>query len=207
MKQFNEDFKHKLIETVEDIENNSLVEIIAVVKAKSENYANIPVWVASVAMIISYTFLMFIHWEINVYLMYFISIFVFIGFYLLFENINMLKRVFVSKKRMLRATDIFSRAVFQKAGIRFTDQKIGILFFVSLFEKKVIVIPDRGALTAIPEDEWNLIIEDFRKIFSKKNSADEFISKLLKLKPIFNKYIPPIENDINELPDFIEINF
>lgn len=207
MKQFNEDFKTKLVEAIENIENNSLVEIITVVKTKSENYKDISVWAGAFAMMAAYSFMMFSHWEINVYLMYFASIFVFFGVWLIFETSNSLKRIFISKKRMTKSVEIMSRAIFQKVGIRFTNQRIGILFFVSITEKKVVIIPDRGAETAIPFEVTQEINNDFQTIFIQSNIAEAFVEKLNNLKTVFNKYLPPIENDINELPDFVEINF
>ena len=46
----------------------------------------------------------------------------------------------------------------------------------------------------------------FQTIFEKDNPAKAVIEELQACKPLFNKYIPPIEDDINELPDDLEIN-
>lgn len=207
MKNFDNIFKDKLVITIQEIENNSAVEIIAAVKSKSDNYSDIPVWAASIALIISYTVMMFIHIEINVYLMYFASIFIFAGTYLLFGISDKIKRLATPKKRMNKITDIYSRAIFQKAGTAYTLKHTGILFFISLFEKKIIIIPDKGVKTAVPDEDWISINQAFQKIFTKKNIAEAFLQELSSLKNTLTKYIPPVENDINELPDFIEIDF
>ncbi len=206
MKRFNENFKSNLYETIEDIENNSLVEVVSIIKAKSGNYRDVSLWIASAFMFLIDSWLMFSKFEVGVYYIYLITIISFIIVYLLTELIKPWKRLFVSKKRMRRNTEIYGRAVFQKGGIRFTNERIGVLFYMSLFEKQVFILPDRGALTAVPDEEWQKINTDFQNIFTESNIADAFIRELKKCKEIFAKYILPVENDINELPDDLEVD-
>jgi len=205
MKQFNENFKSKLYETIEDIENNSLVEVVAVIKAKSGNYRDISLWIAFVFMFLVSSFFMFSPIEFDPYLMYFFTFLSFIIAYLTSELIKSFKRIFIKKARMKRNTDIYTRAVFQKGGIRFTNEKIGVLIYVSLFERRIKILADRGAFTLVPDELWKQMKTDFNSIFKSNNVADEFIIELKKTKEIFAKYILPIENDINELPDDLEV--
>ncbi len=206
MKQFNDDFKSKLYEITEDIENNSLVEIVTIIKAKSGFYRDISLWAASVSMFLVSSWLMFSKFEINVYLIYLITIFTFIITYFLTEIIKPWKRFLINKKRLKRNTEIYGRAIFQKGGIRFTNEKTGVLIYVSVFEKQVFVLPDRGAFTAVPDEEWQNINENFQSIFNQNNTADAFLAEIKKCKKIFAEYIPPVENDINELPDDLEVD-
>ena len=205
MKRFNKDFKAKLYETIEDIENNSLVEVVAVVKAKSGNYRDISLWFAAIFMFSTYSFFMFSPPEFGVYFIYFFSLLSFFLGYLIAELIKPLKRILTKKKRLIRNTDIYARAIFQKGGIRFTNEKIGVLFYVSLFEKRVKIIADRGAFTLVPNEFWRQFKNNFNTIFKTDNPADAFISELKKTKDIFAEYILSIENDINELPDDLEV--
>ncbi len=206
MKRFNEDFKSKLYETIEDIENNSLVEIVSIIKAKSGNYRDISLWVASAFMFFTASWLMFSKFEVGVYYIYLITVVSFIIFYLLTELFKPFKRLFISKKRLARNVEIYGRAIFQKGGIRFTNERIGVLIYLSLFEKQVFILPDRGALTSVPDEEWQEMNKRFQTIFSQKNLAEAFIIELKKCKDIFSEYILPIENDINELPDDLEVD-
>lgn len=206
MKKFKHDFKTKLYETIEDIENNSLVEVVAVVKEKSGEYQNIPLWFASVTMFLTYTFFMFSETIFNVYFIYFGTLFSFVFVYFLIDLIKPIKRLLTNNKRLVRNTDIYARAVFQKGGIRFTSEKIGVLFYVSLFEKRVKIIADRGAFTLVPNEYWRQFKKDFNSIFDSDNPADTFIDELKKTKVIFSEFILPIENDINELPDDLEVD-
>ncbi len=206
MKRFNDDFKSHLYETIEEIENNSLVEIVAIFKSKSGNYKDISLWFAVAFMFVTASFLMFSPIEFNVYMIFLFTFISFIIGFLFAELLKPFKRLFISKKRIRKNIELYSRAVFQKGGIRFTNEKIGVLIYVSLFEKKVEIIADRGALTAVPDELWEQINNNFNTIFSFGDVPNAFIKELKRTKAIFAEYILPIENDINELPDDLEVD-
>ncbi len=206
MDRFNEDFRTKLYDTIKKIEDNSLVEIVVIIKPSSGKYRDIPVWSGVVFAILLYTFFMFSHIEFDVYLIY---VFTVLSFFLAWSSVaatSFVQKLFVKKARKYRNVEINARAIFQKGGIRFTQERIGTLFYVSLLEKMVYILPDRGAENAIPAEEWQNMNDDFQKMFSAVNIADELIVTLNKWQPVFAKYIPPVENDNNELPDDLEVD-
>jgi putative membrane protein len=206
MERFNDAFKSKLYNTIEDIEKNSMVEIVTVIKANSGKYRDVSLWFSVAFMFLCSVFLMFSHFEFNVYVIWMTTFVAFIIGFLCIELIKPFKRLFIGKKRMHKITDIYARAVFQKGGIRFTEKRIGVLFYVSLFEKRVEILPDRGAFTALPGEMWTLFENNFQTVFQFKDVADALIKELQKTKPVFAQYILPIENDINELPDNLEVD-
>lgn len=206
MKEFNQEFKTELYKTIEDIENNSLVEIVVIAKAKSENYRDVSLWFGFGFMFVIYSFFMFSHFEFDPFLIYFFSILSFPLGYFLHYLIDPLRRITIKKSRMKKNVEIASRAIFQKGGIYNTNEKIGILFYVSTFEKMIHILPDKGAETSIPAEEWEKIRASFDNIFNSQNPANQLIEELKKCKSIFNQYIPPIENDINELPDDLNVD-
>jgi len=205
MKRFNETFRTNLYETIELIENNSLVEMVVIIKAQSGKYRDIPVWSGIIFSFLLYTFFMFSPMEFGVYLIYGETILSFFLIYGLVSISSVLRSKFIKKKRKTRNVEINARAIFQKGSVRFTEERIGTLIYVSLFEKQVFVLPDRGAENAIPVDEWKELKQDFQSIFDSKDVSGELINKLKKWQPVFAKYIPPVENDINELPDDMDV--
>ena len=206
MKGFNQDFKTKLYSTIEYIENNSLVEVVTIVKASSSKYYDFAIMMGAIFMAVFHTYFIFSPFEYDPYLIYLITLLSFVGGYFLVELIPSFKRLLISKKRKQRMVEIYGRAIFQKGGIRFTNDKIGVLIFVSLFEKTAMIIPDRGAETKVPDEEWQKIKEGFNNIFNFDDVPTALLNELQKCKPIFAEYILPIENDINELPDDLEVD-
>jgi len=207
MKRFDEKFRTKLYENIQNIENNSLVEVVAIIKERSGKYTDVSFLVGLIVLFVAYTFFMFAPIDFNVYMIYFMTVLSFFVGYLAMEFIQPLSNMFVKSDRKDRNVEIYSRAVFQKGGVRFTDQKIGVLIFVSLFEKQVKIVADRGAETAVPAEDWDKIQAGFDSIFSAPNITEAFLKQLENCQPIFNEFIPPVENDINELPDNLSVEF
>jgi putative membrane protein len=205
MKYFTEEFKSKLSETVAELESSSQVEAVAIIRTSSEDYRDIPHILAAIITFITFTLFMFLPLEFGDYLIYIGTLFSYIGGFILGYYFKPALRVFISKKRQQKNVEIMARAFFQKAGIRHTKEKIGVLFYCSLFEKIVFILPDRGAENAVPLEEWEKMRGNFKNIFNNSESAPAFLVELKKCKEAFTKFIPPVENDINELPDIIDV--
>jgi putative membrane protein len=205
MERFNDAFKSRLYKSIEEIEKNSLVEIVTVIRANSGMYRDASLWFAAAFMFLCSIFFMFSPFVFDVYLIWISTFIAFIIGWLCAELIKPVKRLFIGKTRMKKNTEIYGRAVFQKGGIGHTEKMIGVLIYVSVFEKQVEIIPDRGAFTLIPAEVWEKMKTDFQTIFQQKDTGDALISMLDSTKPVFSQYILPIENDINELPDNLEV--
>ncbi len=206
MRKFDEKFKTKLYQTIEDIENNSLVEVVAMIKANSGNYRDVSFFTGAVVLFLAYTYFMFAPTIFDVYLIYFMTIIAFVIGFALVEFIPPIKKVLSGKKRKEKNVEVYSRAIFQKGGMRHTKEKIGVLIYVSLFEKKIKIVADRGAKTMVPAEEWDKIKTDFQEVFNASDFQTAFLEKLKNCQTIFSKYIPPVEDDINELPDDLDID-
>ncbi|MFN4149832.1 MAG: hypothetical protein ACK4IX_02730 [Candidatus Sericytochromatia bacterium] len=205
MKHFDSKFKTEIAKVIHEIESISQVEIVVVEKPTSESYRDIPFIFASILSSLVLTFFIF-------------APFIFGDFLILSGTIvsipigvvfgNLLKpqlKFFISKERMSRNVEIMARALFQKAGVHHTKEKIGVLFFCSLFEKQVYIVADRNAKKLIPNKDWDNLNESLNKIFDSSNPEQKLVDELRKFKNIFAEHIPPVENDINELPDNLEI--
>ncbi len=205
MNLFGEDFRTKLYETIEEIENNSLVEVVAIFRQQSNKYKDVGLLTSAIAAFLLYTILILIPIDINPYLIYVVTILMFVITYFLVMSLHGLLSILVKEQRKANAVEILGRAVFQKGGVRFTEEHIGVLFFVSMFEKKVLILADRGAEQAVPPEEWDKIQLQFDNIFNG-DIEENFLKALSATKDVFAKYIPPVEDDINELPDNLKVD-
>lgn len=202
---FNDSFRTKLYETIQQIEQLSVAEIVVIVRKKSEKYRDISLIYSICASFLVFTVLMFIRKEIDAYIIFLITVFVFPLIFFTIELISKFHRLLICSKRINKSVEIIARALFQKGGIRFTKKRIGILIYVSLFEKKVIVLADKGVLEAVPYEDIENFEKELNNIFSSINKEDVFIDALSTLKRILPQYLPPVDNDINELPDNLSV--
>jgi putative membrane protein len=205
MKRFDEDFRTRLYDTIKQIEDNSLVEMVVIIKPQSGKYRDIALWAGVLFSFFLYTFFMFSPFNFDVFLIYAFTILGFLFAFGLFSAIPILESKIIKQKRKDKNVEIYARAIFQKAGIRFTSERIGTLIYCSLFEKRVYVLPDRGAKNAVPAGEWTKIEAGFQSIFYHPNLPEALLEQLANCKAVFSQFIPPVENDINELPDNMDI--
>lgn len=206
MKEFSEDFRTKLYQTIEEIENNSLVEVVSIIRQQSEKYTDVALKVAAVFTAVLFSVLIFIPFDIKTSVLHLLPILSFVAVFYIVMSVPVLLRLFISQKRMDKSVEIMGRAIFQKGGVRFTEQRIGVLIFISYFEKKVLVIADRGVQLAVPQEDIENMEKSFNNIFASNNMSDEFLKVLSSTKDVFSEYIPPVENDINELPDNLKVD-
>jgi putative membrane protein len=205
MKRFNKDFKTRLYDTIKDIENNSLVEIVVLIKPQSGKYRDIALWAGVIFSFTLYTFFMFSPFSFDVFIIYAFTLLSFFAIYTLFSALPIIESKFINQKRKDKNVEIAARAIFQKAGIRFTSERIGTLIYCSLFEQRVYILPDRGTKNAIPAQDWTKMEEDFQTVFTSQNIAEAILEQLSKCKSVFSQFLPPIENDVNELPDDMDV--
>ncbi len=205
MKYFDSTFQTNIQEVIAELENESLAEIVVIAKPRSSEYSSTPVWWGVIFSLVAFTFMTFTHLVVDYDLFYSATVLAFFVGMILPLAIKPLMVLFLPKSKQNRQVEIMARALFQKAGIRHTQDEIGVLFYISALEKQVFILPDRGAETEIPAEEWERMQLKFDAIFDAENPAQQFIAELRNAIPTFNAYIPPVENDINELPDDLEV--
>ncbi|MCX7086889.1 MAG: hypothetical protein NTV00_02425 [Methylococcales bacterium] len=203
-KNFNQHFQTRLWEVIADIERQSHVEVVVVIRSRAADYQDIPLYWGFAGAWLIHTYLMFIPTLFDDLTLYIGPLLAFMLFWLL-GKIPSVQRLCVSKKRLQKNVEIMARALFQKGGMHHTQAKIGILIYCSLLEKTTFVLPDRGAEHAVPAEEWQLLRRHLQAIFATANPDAALLEQLAATQALFNRYLPPVDNDLNELPDNLDI--
>jgi putative membrane protein len=186
-------------------EETTSAEIVAIVKAKSNNYFDYVLMHSVLFMFIVFTILMFLPTVFGDYLFYILTLLGFIFPAIVIQAFIPLKRVLVPKKAKRQSVEIKARAVFQKAGISLTRQRIGILIYCSIFEKITYIIADEGVKRSIPYAVLEKLEIDFQNAICTASPIQTIADEILNMKTILSLYLPKTPDDINELPDYLNI--
>jgi len=90
---------------------------------------------------------------------------------------------------------------FHEAGMVETRDRTGILIYVSLLERRVEVLADRGIHQRVPDGTWDVVVERVLQGI-RENRADEGLIDGIRLcGEILAGTFPPRPDDANELPD------
>jgi len=103
--------------------------------------------------------------------------------------------------------EVLDRAsyLFSKLNMDKTELKNGVLFYLSIANKKFAIIGDSGINKEVPEDFWNEIEESMTEKFKIGEFTNGLIVGIEKAGERLKKHFPHHINDINELSD--EISF
>ena len=188
------------------IESQSHVEVVLLIKPKTQAYAEYPLAAGAVLAFLALSYFRFAPELFDDWIIYAGTIAAFVLGAALTGGMPGLLRLAVGRKRLEKSTEIMARACFQKGGIHHTRDKTGVLVFIAVLERQVAVIPDRGVEWAVPPGEWEKVRQGLNSIFRAKNPADALLAQLETLQAIFGQYVPQVEDDTNELPDNLEID-
>lgn len=199
------EFQTRLWDAVKSIEHDSQAEVVVVIRSRSESYRDIALSWGVFGAWLSFSYMMFAPTLFEDWLVYCVPIISF-AFAYAFAHLPPVTRLSARKSRLRKSVEIIARALFQKGGIGHTQAKIGVLIYCSQLEKIAYILPDRGAETALPAEEWQTLRAGFQGIFAERNHHEALLEQLHHVKILFNRYLPAVEHDINELPDVMEID-
>jgi putative membrane protein len=96
-----------------------------------------------------------------------------------------------------------ARAAFFDLGISRTSGRNGILVYVSLFERRCVVLPDFGIDPVALEPGWSMAKQELERAV-KQRRLGAFQQALRSLGTVLGKAHPRSANDVNELPDEVQ---
>lgn len=109
--------------------------------------------------------------------------------------------------RKYRKEKVFQRAVkeFQLAGITQTKSKTGVLIFISLKEKQIVVLADEGINDFTSSNTWIEITTKLIHKIKHHHLAQGVAEAIIEVAQVCSKIAPPVVNDLNEISDKVVI--
>ena len=119
----------------------------------------------------------------------------------LFLRFPHLKLPFIDKKRMMHAVrERAVRAFFEKRLYTTRDEN-GILIFISLLERKVWVLGDRGIDRQIPHETWNALAREISTGIRAGRASEALCRAIVQCGKVLAEHFPKETDDTNELSD------
>jgi len=112
-----------------------------------------------------------------------------------------LKIPFVNKKRMMHAVQERAVRAFYEKGLYRTRDENGILIFISILERKVWILGDRGVNLRIPHETWQAHADEISVGIREGRPCDALCAVIESCCRVLVEHFPRKEDDTNELPD------
>lgn len=116
-------------------------------------------------------------------------------------NVAQIRRLLVFPARKLAAVQLCARAAFHDQGVSRTSGRTGILLYISMFERRVVVLPDVGIEAAGMGPDWKAAVAALESSLTPSPDLERFLAAVRALGPILGRSLPRAADDVNELPD------
>jgi len=187
---------------IKQAELRTIGELVTVITGASDEYLYIPtLWASLIALLVPISFVLGGTW-MGVMSLFSIQIAVFIVLALVFR-IPFIKYALVpTALKRLRASRV-AREQFFVQGLQNTEGRTGILLFVSVAERYVEIIADKGINDVAPKEAWNSIVTTFVSSVKAGQYKQGFVSAIGECGEILHQHFPAKKENPNELPDHL----
>jgi putative membrane protein len=198
--RFDDLAREALTNCVREIETTSDAELVLIVRSRSGSYRHADYLFGSVLAFATLLFLLFSPFDFHQYWVAIdVSFLLLLGAYLSSRS-NSIRRLFTNKKFRRDAVRLGAAAMFYEAGIANTAAEMGVLVYLSLLERRLELIADRGVLKSVPPLEWNQILFELHQA-GRKPEPQTLLKVLRDLGGLLSKHLPATGENPNELPD------
>lgn len=117
-------------------------------------------------------------------------------------NIDTLRRVFAGMRTLEERAHKKAQLMFFDLDVFNTKQRIGIMIFISFFERQVIVLADEGINAVIPQEEWEGVVKKITNELKENQKVKAILAGIAACtKLVEESPIEILEDEENEIPD------
>ncbi len=189
-----------LAQAIRDIEKETDAEIVIAVRGRSGNYRHADYLCGAILALIGLVFVLFSPFEFHTYWVPFDVALLFIAGAFVSARSDFIRRSLTTKDFRAKGARTDAAAMFYEAGIANTSAENGLLIYLSLLERRLEVIADRGVLKAVPALKWNNSVFELKRI-GRNPEAENLIKAVRDLGCVLAEHMPATGENPNELPD------
>ena len=198
--KFDEAAQLALTDCVKKIETTTDAELVLTVRARSGSYRHADLLLGSLLAFIGLLFLLFSPFHFHEYWVVIDVALLFLLGVLLSSHSNSIRRLLTTKKFRNQAVRTGAAATFYEAGIANTAAEMGVLVYLSILERRLELIADRGVLKGVNALEWNQVLFELHE--AGRSAQPQSLSDGLEhLGALLAKHLPATGENPNELPD------
>lgn len=111
------------------------------------------------------------------------------------------QRLFVREARATEMAEEQALQEFHRHALHETRERTGVLVFVSLFERRAIVLGDRGIDERVQAEDWRAATEAILRGIAAGSLRDGLAAGVRACGAVLAEHVPWRDGDRNELPD------
>jgi putative membrane protein len=198
---FSEEEKAKIVNMTREVESRSIGEVAVMVVESSDPYIDAEV-IGGISLG-SFLALIIAEFFFHASLWFYVplSFLFFFPAKFLFQKVPVMKTAFIGFKR--KEISVMQRAIraFYEKGLYKTRKNTGVLFFLSLLERKVWVLADTGINEKIDQATLNRFANIVSQGIKDGKACEALCTAIREAGALLEKHFPMTPGDTDELPD------
>lgn len=198
---FTQEEKERIRQTTKAVESMTIGEVAVMVVDSSDRYGEAEVmggvlFGGLMSLIITE---LFFHASLWIYIP--LCFLFFLPFRLLTKKMPVLKIPFMGRKSKDEAVRLRALRAFYEKGLYRTRKNTGVLFFLSLLERKVWVLADKGIYEKIDQETLNRFAGLVSLGIKEGRACEALCSAIKEAGELLSRHFPVTPGDIDELSD------
>jgi putative membrane protein len=121
----------------------------------------------------------------------------------LIARVKPVKRLFITGREMDEEVAEAAVASFYNNGLYKTRDETGILIYISIFEKRIWILADRGINEKVEQSEWDETVRIIREGIKSGRQGEAIVTAVKKAGEILTRHFPARRDDRDELSNLI----
>ena len=195
------DDKVRIITAIAEAEKHTAGEIVCIVHRSASRYGYVPIlWAALIALMLPWGLIRFTQLGIETVHLIQMAVFLILAVALWALPMPVRMRMVPGALKRQRAARA-AREQFQANDLVQTAGRTGCLIYVAEAEHYAAVLADEGIASKVDPEVWQRAIVALTDALKAGRAADGFIAAIGLCGAVLTQHVPPVADDINELPN------
>ena len=196
---FSSSEKEKIAAAIGEVEKTTAGEIAVMVVDQSDSYPEGNILAGLIpGCLMAYVLTQFSFGDSLTYFLLLLAGF-FLFFFFLANRLPVLKRMFIPGNRLLEMVREQAMQAFYEKGLHHTRDATGVLFFISLFERRLWILADEGVDSKITPDELQTYAREMAEGIRQGRAAEILCREISGLGKVLAEHFPAREDDVDEI--------
>lgn len=192
-----------LVDCVREAETRTSGEIVPVIASISHDYPRGGLLGSMVCASLVALFLTLALGRDDMWVFLGLFLALYLCFSRLFDAFPILKRPFIAKREMAEEVEEAAFTAFYRHGLHNTRDKTGIIIYVSIFERSVQVLADKGINDLVDPKVWNEVVSLVTYGIRNNKPGEGLCSGVKRCGELLAEQFPIKDDDTDELPNLI----
>jgi putative membrane protein len=200
---FTAEEKQRIESAVQQAERRTSGEIVPMVVDESYNYPRAEILGAGLFSLAAAVTLSWAFWDASLWHFLWLFALGYLPFKIFIRSLPSLRRRLIHPVEISEEVEEKAVVSFLEQGLHHTRDETGILILISLFERRVHVLADRGINAVVPADTWDGIIQTITDGIHRGETCNALCAAIDSCGQLLEEYFPVKADDTDELPNLI----